>query len=491
VAAVGDEVGVEPDRLNKVASALENLRDVLAGNVPVIVNTLQQYGQPISLAPLRQAQARSVQDAADMRARSNLAQAWMENPANIDLVAGGLAYIPWDEKTVDAQDASLEAQDLATAEKSGNRAEILAVEQEIKDHIADGPAGLTYLAAFYNQAAPQVANLAATLYSQGGTLKQPLSAWDQQVLRTFAAGLASVTRDGTGDIALTRQTMNALTNAPDMWSMAMLVKYGPDAKAYGTGPGGQGPQLLQAVSNATVQISPHVIVRASDPNVPELRAAWAWAAGRHIFLAASAGDAEFSRWVEIATVSPYRDLFKGQLYREFGSMTPDYRIGGAFNQNEKVLLIGGASGAVVFLSDPRSLLGAKPEDVQKLIPEGFTGPDPLKKGRGWSYRDSKSRAIRYEEGNPSAPDLRQPDSLLHRGPYFRISENGYVYRIAATGNPALNDPNAATISITAPDESKTYINEQIPTDDPGDGDGEGGDLSGEAGGGAEGGAADG
>jgi hypothetical protein len=66
VAAMGDEVGVEPERLNKVASALENLRDVLAANVPVIVNTLQQYGQPISLAPLRQAQARSVQDAADI-----------------------------------------------------------------------------------------------------------------------------------------------------------------------------------------------------------------------------------------------------------------------------------------------------------------------------------------------------------------------------------------------------------------------------------------
>jgi hypothetical protein len=274
--------------------------------------------------------------------------------------------------------------------------------------------------------------------------------------------------------------------------MAMLIKYGPDAKAYGTGPGGQGPQLLHAVSNATVQISPHVIVRANDPNVPELRAAWAWASARHISLAASAGDAEFSRWVEMATVSPYRDLFKGQLNREFGSMLPDYRIGGAFNQKEKVLLIGGASSAVVFLSDPRSLLGAKPEDVQKLIPEGFTGPEPLKKGPGWTYRGSKSVAIRYEEGNPSAPDLGHPDSLLHRGPYFKISENGYVYRIAATGNPALRDPNAATISITAPDGSKTYITEQIPTDDPSDGGGEGGNLSGaDGGGGAEGGAADG
>lgn len=495
---MGDEVGVEPERLNQVASALENLRDVLAANVPIVASTLQLYwdggtGQSVSLAPLRQAQARSVQDAADMRARVNLAQAWMRNPANIDVVVSGMAWIPWDAKTVDVQDASLEAQNLAAAEKSGNRAEILAVEQDLKDHLAEGSAGLPFLAAFYNQAGPQVASLAAALYSRDGTLKQPLSASDQQILSTFATGLGYVTKNGTGNLALTQQAMNALTNAPDMWSMAMLVKYGPDAKAYGANPGGQGPQLLRAVGNATVQISAHVIVAANDPTVPELRAAWAWASKRHISLGSSAGDVEFSRWVEIATVSPYRDLFrKGQLNREFASMTPDYRIGGAFNLNEKVLLATSGVGAVVFFGDIRSLLGAKPEDVQKLIPEGFTGPRPLKKGPGWRYNELKTgRMIAYEEGDPTK-GLGQPDSMLHQGPYYRIAQDGYVYRIAAPGNPALNDPNAATISITAPDGSKTYVNEQIATDDPGDGGGEGGDLSGAGGdSGAGGGAADG
>jgi hypothetical protein len=148
-------------------------------------------------------------------------------------------------------------------------------------------------------------------------------------------------------------------------------------------------------------------------------------------------------------------------------------------------------GSVVFFSDPKSLLGANPEDVQKLIPEGFTGPKPLHKGPGWRYNELKTgRVVAYEEGDPTK-DLGQPDSMLHQGPYYRIAENGYVYRIAAPGNPALSDPNAPTISITAPDGSKTYIKE-IATDDPGDGDGEGGDLGGTGGdGGAEGGAADG
>jgi hypothetical protein len=93
-----DEVGVQPERLAEAASALENLRDVLTAYVPVIVNTMERYwaggtGQPISLAPLRQAEARSVQDAADMRSRADLAQAWMDSPVNIDVVTGGHAPV--------------------------------------------------------------------------------------------------------------------------------------------------------------------------------------------------------------------------------------------------------------------------------------------------------------------------------------------------------------------------------------------------------------
>ena len=40
---MGDEVGVEPERLNQVASALENLRDVLAANVPIVASAMQGY----------------------------------------------------------------------------------------------------------------------------------------------------------------------------------------------------------------------------------------------------------------------------------------------------------------------------------------------------------------------------------------------------------------------------------------------------------------
>jgi hypothetical protein len=167
----GDEVGVEPDRLAKLASALENLRNVLAHNVPTIVNTLEQYwnggtGTPVNLNPLKQAQARSPQDAVGMRSRSDLAQAWMANGANIDVVSSGIAYIPWDTADVDTADAQLRAQQLAAAEKSGNLAQIQAIQADIQDHIESNDSA--WLTAFYNQAAPQVANLAATLNSEDG-----------------------------------------------------------------------------------------------------------------------------------------------------------------------------------------------------------------------------------------------------------------------------------------------------------------------------------
>lgn len=488
---------VSPGQLDQLTQRLEALRDGLAAQAGTITAVMRQYAHQGGDVPglalmLGQAQARSVTDAADMRARSQLAYRLENAPANIaafqgqgSLDGGAMLSMPWDSNAVGQQAAKADAQDLRDALDSTDpvaRAVAIAqVEQDIKDHLAEGQDGLAYLSAFFSQASPAVASLASVLYSQDGTLRQPFTVKDQQTLNTFASGLAYVLRYGTGAFALTPQGMDALTKAPDMWSVAMLVRYGPGAEAYGTT--GQGAQLLKAVSQATVQISPHVIVSVNDSAVLELRAAWAWASTRHVSLATSAGDVEYTRWVEIAAVSPYRGLFIGQLYREFASISRDYRIEGAFNQDEKVLVTTAGMGAAVFFGDPRSLLGATPEEVRKLIPPDFTGPLSLKSGRpGWRYFDAKGRSIIYEESDPSA-DLGQPDSLLHQGPYYRMTENGYVYRIAAAGDPALNDSNAASISITMPDKTKTYIYENMPVDEPGDGDG--GDLgAGEGGAGA-------
>src|SRR5580700_323476 len=111
-----DEVGVEPGRLSQAASALENLRDVLAANVPTIVNIMNEYwssgtGSPVSLAALQQAQSRSVDDATQMRTRAQLAEAWLAQ--SVSLAGSGMVTIPFSGPDLDNADASVEAQALA------------------------------------------------------------------------------------------------------------------------------------------------------------------------------------------------------------------------------------------------------------------------------------------------------------------------------------------------------------------------------------------
>jgi hypothetical protein len=205
---MGDEVGVEPERLAELASALENLRDVLAQNVPVIVNTLQRYwsggtGTPISLASLQQAQARCVDDAADMRARSNLAAAWMANPANIDLVAGGLAYVPWSGTALDQADAQLQAQNLnaavalAARDPAAARAELAEIAQDLNDHATD----TGYLTAFWAQpgVVAAAANLASLLRTtqHGATIRGPSRSDYDNVVTVLASAAIPLGFRGT------------------------------------------------------------------------------------------------------------------------------------------------------------------------------------------------------------------------------------------------------------------------------------------------------
>ena len=147
-----DEVGVDPGRVSQAAAALENLRDVLAANVPTIVNLMNEYwssgaGSPISLAALQQAQSHSVNDATEMRTRAQLAEAWLAQ--SVSLTGTGMVNIPWGSthaamKELDSLDAAAQAQALAAAEgRSGKdpkaaRAEIQAIQLDISDHVKSG-----------------------------------------------------------------------------------------------------------------------------------------------------------------------------------------------------------------------------------------------------------------------------------------------------------------------------------------------------------------
>ncbi len=263
-----DYAGVDPIRMAKAASALENLRDVLAANVPKILNTMNGYGSPISLSLLPQAQARSVIDAADMRARSNLAQKLLETDSMNACVS--MVTIPWNGSAVDAANAQADAQLLTSAEQNPNSQQALAdiqtVADDVSDHVKEHDS--TYLADFYNQAGPQVAGLAGVLHNLNGSsndipvstmFANTFSKQDQQILNTFATGLAYTDSKGL----LQPSTIKQLTATPTLWSMGMLVKYGPSGSAWSTAdPTAQSQNFLaqltmaeyNAEQNGTLQI---------------------------------------------------------------------------------------------------------------------------------------------------------------------------------------------------------------------------------------------
>ena len=244
---MSEEIGVDVERIGQLASALENLRNVLAANVPTIVNTMEEYwssgtGSPISLQSLKQAQARSVEDATSIRDRSIMAVEYQNQvPAQI----GNMVPMPWDaspaQLNADAEQAAV--QELASAEALSKtnpqlaRAQIQNIQADIQDHLTAGDTA--WLTSFYNAASPQVANLAAVLNGEDGqtgstpyTMPAVLTKQDQQILNTFASGLAAA--DKTGN--LTQATIGDYANAKNLWSVGMLFKFGPSGSAYGTQP---------------------------------------------------------------------------------------------------------------------------------------------------------------------------------------------------------------------------------------------------------------
>jgi hypothetical protein len=241
------EVGVNPDRVAQAASALENLRDVLAANVPIIASTLNSYwsggtGSPVSLAALQQALGRAPADAADMRSRARLAAIAAATSGNVNDTNGiPTVDIPWSGTALDDADAKAEAQALAAAEANKDpaaaRAAIAAIQQDIQDHVdATDPDSAAFLQAFYNQAAPQVANLATILHNEDASGRQNendsftvLSQADQKILATYGQGLAVADKTGLSPAAV-----SAIVNTPNPWSAAMLIKYGPSGSAYAT-----------------------------------------------------------------------------------------------------------------------------------------------------------------------------------------------------------------------------------------------------------------
>jgi hypothetical protein len=86
------------------------------------------------------------------------------------------------------------------------------------------------------------------------------------------------------------------------------------------------------------------------------------------------------------------------------------------------------------LDDLSSLRGATPEEIRRLVPEGWV-EKPLKKGDGVRFLNPRrpGEFIGLEMGTPRHEDP------LHSGPYIKVSKNGLTHRIPMQGNPTLGE----------------------------------------------------
>lgn len=224
----GEETGIDPSALQSMIGTMKSSTGSALALVNGYVGQFSRLGVDTSSLTKAAQDLTWAQDQLPMLStRRSLAQAVMDmNP--------GLTYTDIGAGPLDTSDAQTEAQVLAQAEASGNskaaRAAIQAIQQDIQLHVDQGSAGTAWLTAFSNAAGPQIAGLANTLHSEDGTGLTPLSKQDQQILNTFATGLAAVSKAGT----LQQSTISQLTADSTLWSATMLLKYGPSGAAYGT-----------------------------------------------------------------------------------------------------------------------------------------------------------------------------------------------------------------------------------------------------------------
>ena len=157
-----------------------------------------------------------------MRSRSNLAAAWMANPANIDVVADGLAYIPWSWSALDQADAALQAQNLSSAvalartDPAAARAMLAAIARDLDDHSSDK----AYLTAFWSQpgVAASAANLSSLLRttSSGGTIKSASKSDYSNVMSEQAGRKVTFMIYENEDAVVARGTYIVVPNGQDV-----------------------------------------------------------------------------------------------------------------------------------------------------------------------------------------------------------------------------------------------------------------------------------
>jgi hypothetical protein len=232
--------GCDPERLRQLTDRLTRAADVLARRGPVIRDDMAAWHSAMSFQLLAQETTRLGDDARAMARRADLALAIDDMPkwTSPDAPSNWLNGVPWDPTDLDvANGARTDVTRLRNAldnpDERWAREAIREVGQTLADHKYD-PA---YLQAFYaSGGAEQSARLARQLHEQDGTHDlRPLSEESERIIGQYAAALASATKMARdGRLQLAPNAFDPVVHPPngDMWSAAMLLRYGPRGDAY-------------------------------------------------------------------------------------------------------------------------------------------------------------------------------------------------------------------------------------------------------------------
>jgi hypothetical protein len=238
---VSGMVAFEPSSLQQLSNNLGALAQNLEGNLSKIVSLVAAANGHVSGAgntSLWAAKARD--DANDMASRAR--EAWelvrqgkaYRPPNFVPVFSPGMVDIDWAATSKSGRQGQQDAKDLNLG-KNATRDQLAAAARSVANHKNDK----VYLTEFWANADPKVAQqLARILHAQdmanGGDPKHPLSKSSQRILADLAIGVAAATKLKTLPIEKKKVLEDVLENPPshDMWSSAMLFKYGPVGSKY-------------------------------------------------------------------------------------------------------------------------------------------------------------------------------------------------------------------------------------------------------------------
>lgn len=204
--------GVEPAGLQELAHRLKRLHSLLAEHGPMIQRNMRRWDSTLSFAALPHLVDEALRDARDMAARAAKAHALSGHPTTAGV-----------------------HEDVATGAVEDPAGEDGAAARLLYEDLVRSNGDAAYLAAFWGQACPVALQAARTLIRRAGPgLFGPESV---SILRALGGSLASATRMRRGNGADARPllpdaALDEITKHPDQWSVAMLVRYGPDGRSW-------------------------------------------------------------------------------------------------------------------------------------------------------------------------------------------------------------------------------------------------------------------